>query len=68
MAKTFPGKPDYDYSTAIFGGLFFSMILFFNILTILIVLGFGEIKNIADVYLGKIGSFCLFVSLPAICF
>jgi len=64
MAKTFPGKPDYDYSTVIFGGLFFSMILVFNIFTVLIVLGFGEIKDIVDIALGKTSSFCLFVSLP----
>ena len=66
VARTFPGKPDYDYFSAILGGLFFSMILSFNILTILAVLGFGEIKNIVDVNLGGVGSFCLFILLPFI--
>jgi len=63
MAKYFPGKPDYDYNSAILGGLFFSMILFFNIFTVLITLGCDKIITIVFANLGFVGFF-LFMHFP----
>ena len=43
VAKTLPGKPDYSFLDAILGGIVFSVYLSFNILTIVIILGYGKI-------------------------
>lgn len=43
VAKTFPGKPDYSYLDAILGGVYFSVFISFNILTVVIALGYGQI-------------------------
>jgi len=65
MAKYLPGKPDYDYASAIFGGIFFSIFLLLNILTILIILGCGRIIAIVFANLGLAGFFLLLL-LPFI--
>jgi len=59
MAKYLPGKPDYDYASAIFGGMFFSIFLLLNILTILIILGCDRIIAIVFANLGLVGFFLL---------
>lgn len=62
-AKTFPGKPDYTYSSAIIGGMVFSFYLWLNIASIVRILGFGEFLDIVNDNLGVIGFFLL-VLLP----
>ena len=59
VAKYLPGKPDYDYDSAILGGIFFSTFLFLNIFAILIILGCDKIIATVFANLELVGFFIL---------
>jgi hypothetical protein len=60
VAKThFSGEPDYDYDTAILGGLIYSIFLSFNIATVLIIIDYWDLHAYIIKYLG----FGTFISL-----
>ena len=62
-AQYFPGEPDYSYGSAIGGGIFFSIPLFLNIMTILTILGCDKIIKIVDDSFGLAG-YLLFLLPP----
>ena len=58
-AKTYPRESDYSYGSAIFGGIYFSIFLALNSMTILLPLDCGKIiKMVVDSW-GIVGFFIL---------
>jgi hypothetical protein len=70
-ARTYPGESDYSYGSAICGGVYFSIFLSCNIMTILISLGCDKIIKMASDNFGLVRFFPIlllpFVSIYFLC-